>query len=196
MVILILYGIQILGITSMDVWALSKPKPAIFVIMRIEVAEQTNARFNITNAAKDFKMRNLGRPKYRQLGKWNVEVGENGHEEGRKRDAIVGIIKEPGVHSNFTSWSFVHGGIRAWPNTTNSRTTKPDKGHAPDIPKTHMSIFKTASLHLRGYTMPAEDYSSPHRRLHVDPCPTRDSLRPPTVTSEILGNPSIGLAYK
>ncbi|GKC12292.1 reverse transcriptase domain-containing protein [Tanacetum coccineum] len=26
-----------------------------------------------------------------------------------------------------------------WPNTTNSRTTKPDKGHAPDIPKTHIS---------------------------------------------------------
>ncbi|GJX82644.1 hypothetical protein Tco_0332125 [Tanacetum coccineum] len=41
-------------------------------------------------------MRNLGRSKYRQLGKRNTEVGENRHEEGRKRDTIVGIIEESG----------------------------------------------------------------------------------------------------
>ncbi|GJS02281.1 reverse transcriptase domain-containing protein [Tanacetum coccineum] len=76
------------------------------------------------------------------------------------------------------------------PNTTNSRITKPDKGQTPDIPKTHVSIFKAAPLHLRGHAMTAEDHSRPQRRLHVDPCPTRDPLRPPTVTSEILGNPN------
>ncbi|GJS12677.1 F-box protein-like protein [Tanacetum coccineum] len=32
------------------------------------------------------------------------------------------------------------------PNTTNSRATKPDKGHAPDISKTHVSIFKAATV--------------------------------------------------
>ncbi|GKC60755.1 hypothetical protein Tco_1088353 [Tanacetum coccineum] len=31
-----------------------------------------------------------------------------------------------------------------WPNTTNSWTAKPDKGHAPDISKTHASILSTA----------------------------------------------------
>ncbi|GJX75023.1 serine carboxypeptidase-like protein 31 [Tanacetum coccineum] len=96
MIIPILHGIQILGITSTDVRALSKPKPAIFVIMRIEIAEQTNTRFNVTNAAQDFKMGNLSRSKHRQLGKWNAEVGENRHEEGRKQDTIVGIIEESG----------------------------------------------------------------------------------------------------
>ncbi|GJU35388.1 phosphoinositide phospholipase C 6-like protein, partial [Tanacetum coccineum] len=34
------------------------------------------------------------------------------------------------------------------PNTTNSRTAKPDKGHAPDISKTHVSIFKAAPVAL------------------------------------------------
>ncbi|GJS26803.1 hypothetical protein Tco_0487423 [Tanacetum coccineum] len=41
-------------------------------------------------------------------------MGENRHEEGRKWDTVVGIIEESGVHSNFTSWSFMHGSIRAW----------------------------------------------------------------------------------
>ncbi|GKD10008.1 DEAD-box ATP-dependent RNA helicase 10-like protein [Tanacetum coccineum] len=34
------------------------------------------------------------------------------------------------------------------PNTTNSRTAGPDKGHAPDISKTHVSIFKAAPAAL------------------------------------------------
>ncbi|GJR02635.1 cytochrome P450 CYP82D47-like protein [Tanacetum coccineum] len=59
-------------------------------------------------------MRNLGRSKHGQLGKRNAEMGGNRHKEGRKRDTVVGIIEESGVHSNFTSWSFMHGGIRAW----------------------------------------------------------------------------------
>ncbi|GKA22543.1 hypothetical protein Tco_0708505 [Tanacetum coccineum] len=32
------------------------------------------------------------------------------------------------------------------PNATNSRTTKPDKGYAPDTPKMHASIFKAAPV--------------------------------------------------
>ncbi|GJU43205.1 hypothetical protein Tco_1200471 [Tanacetum coccineum] len=52
-------------------------------------------------------MRNLSRPKHGQLGKWNAEMGENGNEEVGKGDTVVGIIKESGVHSNFTSWSLM-----------------------------------------------------------------------------------------
>ncbi|GJW42843.1 hypothetical protein Tco_0071642 [Tanacetum coccineum] len=40
-------------------------------------------------------------------------MGENRHEEGGKRDTVVGVIKETGVHSNFTSRSLMHGGIGA-----------------------------------------------------------------------------------
>ncbi|GKD14354.1 hypothetical protein Tco_1198761 [Tanacetum coccineum] len=39
-------------------------------------------------------MRNLVKSKHGQLGKRNAEMGENRHEEGRKRDTVVGIIKE------------------------------------------------------------------------------------------------------
>ncbi|GKE68793.1 hypothetical protein Tco_1526865 [Tanacetum coccineum] len=35
---------------------------------------------------------------------------------------------------------------RPRPNTTNSLTAKPDKGHALDISKTHVSIFKAAPV--------------------------------------------------
>ncbi|GKB91589.1 hypothetical protein Tco_0963861 [Tanacetum coccineum] len=101
---------------------------------------------------------------------------------------------KPGDHiySWRTAYIYAHHG----PIQQNSRIAKPDKGHALDIPKTHVSIFNAAPLRLRGHTLTAEDHSRPQRRLHVDPCPTRDPLRPPTATSEILGNPSIGLAYK
>ncbi|GKA17976.1 hypothetical protein Tco_0697813 [Tanacetum coccineum] len=40
-------------------------------------------------------------------------MGENRHEEGGKRDTVVGVIKETGVHSNFTSRSLMHGSIGA-----------------------------------------------------------------------------------
>ncbi|GJT11171.1 hypothetical protein Tco_0858213 [Tanacetum coccineum] len=57
---------------------------------------------DIANAAQDFKMRNLGRPKHGQLGKRNTEMDKNRHEEGRKLDTVVGIIKESSINSNFT----------------------------------------------------------------------------------------------
>ncbi|GJY89502.1 hypothetical protein Tco_0504698 [Tanacetum coccineum] len=63
--------------------------------MRIEVAEQTNTRFNVTNATHDFKVRNLGRPKNRQLGERNAEMNKNRHKEVGEWNTIVGIIKEP-----------------------------------------------------------------------------------------------------
>ncbi|GJZ99352.1 hypothetical protein Tco_0671903 [Tanacetum coccineum] len=36
-------------------------------------------------------------------------MGENRHEEGRKRDTVVGIIKESVTLPDFTSWSFQQG---------------------------------------------------------------------------------------
>ncbi|GJW13701.1 hypothetical protein Tco_0017834 [Tanacetum coccineum] len=113
MIIPILHGIQILGIASTDVRTLSEPKPSIFVIVCIKVAEQTNIRFNIANAAQNFKMRNLADPT-RILENGNAGKWVRRHEEGRKWDTVVGIIEESGVHSNFTSWSFMIGSIRAW----------------------------------------------------------------------------------
>ncbi|GJW09637.1 hypothetical protein Tco_1575464, partial [Tanacetum coccineum] len=38
-----------------------------------QIPEQTNTRINIANATQNFKMRNLGRSKYKQLGKQNAE---------------------------------------------------------------------------------------------------------------------------
>ncbi|GKE75581.1 reverse transcriptase domain-containing protein [Tanacetum coccineum] len=64
------------------------------------------------------------------------------------------------------------------PNAANSWTAKPDKSHAPDISKTHASIFSAAPVRLRGQTLTAEEHSRPQTRLYVDPCPTRDPLRP------------------
>ncbi|GJX01847.1 hypothetical protein Tco_0185760, partial [Tanacetum coccineum] len=46
-----------------------------------------------------------------QAAERNIAIND---EEGSKRDTVVGIVKESGVHSNFTSWSFVYGGIKAW----------------------------------------------------------------------------------
>ncbi|GKD92857.1 hypothetical protein Tco_1372694 [Tanacetum coccineum] len=46
---------------------------------------------------------------------------------------------------------------RPRPNTTNSRTTKPDKGHAPDIPKTHITpslLGLVQDLHHSPFTGP------------------------------------------
>ncbi|GJV86148.1 hypothetical protein Tco_1526046 [Tanacetum coccineum] len=40
-------------------------------------------------------------------------MDEDGHEEGGKRDTVVSVIKETGVHSNFTGRSLMHGGIGA-----------------------------------------------------------------------------------
>ncbi|GKB95670.1 hypothetical protein Tco_0981807 [Tanacetum coccineum] len=39
-------------------------------------------------------------------------MSENGNEKVGKRDAVVGIIKESGVHSDLTSRSLMHGSIR------------------------------------------------------------------------------------
>ncbi|GJR31135.1 ribonuclease H-like domain-containing protein [Tanacetum coccineum] len=48
-------------------------------------------------------------------------------------------------HQAYWTWFIIYTyGPR--PNTTNSRATKPDKGHAPDISKTHVSIFKAATV--------------------------------------------------
>ncbi|GJZ84995.1 hypothetical protein Tco_0650334 [Tanacetum coccineum] len=87
--------VQILRITSTDVRTFGKPKPTILIIVHIEISEQTNTGINITNATQDFKMRNLGRPKNRQLGERNAEVSKNRHKEVREWNTIVGIIKEP-----------------------------------------------------------------------------------------------------
>ncbi|GKB24932.1 hypothetical protein Tco_0864333 [Tanacetum coccineum] len=56
-------------------------------------------------------MRNHGRSKPDNVGIWNAKWAENRHERSRKRDTIVGIIKDRVDISNFTSWSFqMHSG--------------------------------------------------------------------------------------
>ncbi|GJU44927.1 hypothetical protein Tco_1202193 [Tanacetum coccineum] len=130
---------------------------------------------------------------------WDMAEMVRGRDPNRWRRDTVGNI----VFRGFTNcqgplcYEFDH--VKPYgkgPIQQNSRIAKPDKGHALDIPKTHVSIFNAAPLRPRRHTLTAEDHSRPQRRLHVDPCPTRDPLRPPTATSKILGNPIIGLAYK
>ncbi|GJZ19779.1 hypothetical protein Tco_0556369 [Tanacetum coccineum] len=61
-----------------------------------------------------------------------------------------------------------------------------------------LSGLKAAPGASRGQTLTRkEPLASANTITHCETLdPTRDPLRPPTVTSEILGNPSIGLAYK
>ncbi|GJX99844.1 putative reverse transcriptase domain-containing protein [Tanacetum coccineum] len=66
-------------------------------------------------------------------------------------EAMLEMYKNPEQHT-LNSAALLHevyndmGKLDLEPNATNSRTIKPDKGHAPDIPKTHVSICKAAPV--------------------------------------------------
>ncbi|GKB43611.1 hypothetical protein Tco_0888553 [Tanacetum coccineum] len=67
--------------------------------------------------------------------------------ENRKKTAVkVKYMKEIEAWSSiFYDDGLSHAAVPR-PNTTNSRTTKPDRGHAPDMPKMHVSISKAAPV--------------------------------------------------
>ncbi|GJZ72963.1 reverse transcriptase domain-containing protein [Tanacetum coccineum] len=143
----------------------------------VEFTYALRFQFEATNNEAEYEALIAGLRIAEKIGVQNLEVNVdsklvanqvNGTYIAKETDMIKYLEKVKALASTFRAFS-----IKQVPRSKNKKADALSK------------MASTSFAHLSKQT-----------RLHVDLCPTKDPLRPLTVTSEILGNPSIRLAYK